>query len=207
VSAESRFGLEAYERAARPLLDELAALGFRVHRVTELRRHGASYATALPALIRALESSDDPQLVEELGRVLAVPWAAPARGPLIAAFRRAPNSPPAPKAALAAAIEVLADDSVAGELLEIARAKEHGNARELVVLGLARLDDERIPDALEELLRDRGVGGHALTALVRVVAKRGLRLDPALAKPFLRDGRAWVRREANDLLQALERNG
>jgi hypothetical protein len=209
VSADAGAGSsrEAYMRAAQPLLDELAALGFRVHRVNELRRHGARYAVAVPVLVRALERATDPMLVEELARVLAVPWAAPALRPLIEAFRRAPNSPPPPKAALAAAIEALADDSVAEELLEIARAKEHGNARELVVLALAKLDDERAPDVLEELLHDRGVGGHALTALLRIVPRRGLRLDPAIAKPFLRDGRAWVRRDAKDLLQALERLG
>jgi hypothetical protein len=195
---------ERRRRAAQPLLDELAALGFRVHQLPELRRFGASYRTAVPALVRALEQSREPGLIEELARVLAVPWAREeALRPLIAAFRRAPNAPPAPKAALASAIEALADDSAFEALVEIARDRAHGPTRELVVLALGKLDDPRALEALVELLSDRGVGGHALSGLARAVARSRTPVDPSLVKPFLRDGRAWVRREAKDLMQLL----
>jgi hypothetical protein len=196
---------ERYRAAVQPLLEELAAAGLRVHQLPELRRHGANAATALPALVRALESAQDPQLVEELARVLAVPWARElALRPLLAAFRRTPNSPPAPKAALAAAIELLADDEVEAELVELARTKSHGNARELLVLALPKLSSPRLVDTVADLCADPGVGGHALVALGRLVARHRTPVEFAVVKPFLRDGRAWVRRDAKELLALLE---
>ncbi len=62
---------ERYRAAVKPLLDELSAAGFRVHQLPELRRHGARAESVVPALVRALESAQEPELVEELARVLA----------------------------------------------------------------------------------------------------------------------------------------
>lgn len=196
---------ERYRAAVKPLLDELSAAGFRVHQLPELRRHGARAESVVPALVRALESAQEPELVEELARVLAVPWARElALRPLLAAFRRTPNSPPAPKAALAAAIETLADDSVEAELVELAGTKAHGNARELLVLALSKLSSPRLVDTVANLCEDPGVGGHALVALGRLVARHRTPVELAVVKPFLRDGRAWVRRDAKELLALLE---
>jgi HEAT repeat protein len=187
------------------VLDELAAAGLRVHQLPELRRFGARYAPVVPALVRHLEQIEDLGVREELARVLAVPWArAAALRPLIGVFRRTPNSPPATKAALAAAIEALADDAVEDELVELARTTSHGNARELIVMALAKLSNPALIDVLAQLLSDRGVGGHALVALARLVARHRTPVELALVKPFLRDGRAWVRRETKDLLAVLE---
>ena len=196
---------ERYRDAVQPLLDELAQAGFKVHQLPELRRHGARAAVVVPALVRALENAENPDLVLELARVLAVPWAREeALEPLLRAFRRTPNSPPAPKAALAAAIECLADDAVEAQLVELARAKQHGNARELLVLALAKLSSPRLVDVVANLCADPGVGGHALSTLLRLVARHRTPIEPEVAKPFLRDGRAWVRRDAKELLAVLE---
>ncbi|MBM3991761.1 MAG: hypothetical protein FJ298_12230 [Planctomycetes bacterium] len=196
---------ERYRAAVSPLLAELAAAGFRVHQLPELRRHGTRAQAVVPILVRALENAREPALVEDLARVLAVPWAREfALRALLAAFRRTPNSPPPPKAALAAAIEVMADDSVESELVELACTRAHGNARELLVLSLSKLSSPRLVDVLANLCADPGVGGHALAALARLVARHRTPVERAVVKPFLRDGRAWVRRDAKELLALLE---
>ena len=90
------------------------------------------------------------------------------------------------------------------EALELARTKSHGNARELLVLALPKLSSPRLVDTVADLCADPGVGGHALVALGRLVARHRTPVEFAVVKPFLRDGRAWVRRDAKELLALLE---
>lgn len=196
---------ELYRRAAQPVLDELAELGFKVHQLPELRRFGARYAVAVPALARHLASTQHAGVKEDLARVLAVPWAKEqALRPLLQTFRSTPNSPPATKAAIAAAIEVLADASIELELIELCLATEHGNARELLVLALAKLDSPGVVEVLTDLLRDRGVGGHALRALLARAQRGRIEFDALHIKPYFGDGRAWVRRAAKELAQVID---
>lgn len=196
---------ELHRRAARPVLEDLAALGFNVHQIPELRRYGARYEPAVPKLVEHLVSSDHADVKVELAHVLAVPWAREhALRPLMKLFRDTPNSPPAPKAAIAAAIEVLADDTVERELTKLCTTQAHGNAREALVLAMARLDSPVAVDVLTELLADRGVGGHALLALHNLAQRTRIDLEKKLVKPFYNDGRAWVRRAARELAQALD---
>jgi hypothetical protein len=202
---DPRAGRVRHRLAAQPVLDELGSLGFQVHQIPELRRFGASYAPAVPALARHLAKIDHAGVREELARVLAVPWAREhALAPLLEVFARTPNSPPATKAALAAAIEALADASVESELVRLCTDRSHGSSRELLVLALGKLDSPAVADVLAELLRDRFVGGHAVQALLRITERTRLDLDSAILKPFFNDGRAWVRRAARDLAAALQ---
>lgn len=196
---------DSYDEAAGELRAIAAAHGFQVHRLGELRRFGARCEPILEALVNELKTTKSRQVVEELANVLAAPWAREAAFlPLVERFRATPNSPPATKAALAHALELLADDRFAPELVELASDRRHGNARTLLVLALGRVDGDSVLEALVDLLRDPGVGGHVVTALMEFVERRREAVDEALIKPFLRDGRPWVRRDAKALLQKLD---
>lgn len=196
---------EAYAAAARELLATAAQSGFRVHRVGELKRYGARCEPILAALVDEVRRTSSRELLEELANVLATPWAREAAfQPLLERFRTAPNSPPSTKAMLAQTLGFLADERMAADLIGVASSRRHGNARAALVAALGRLDAPGVLEALVDLLRDPGVGGHALVALANYISRNRELIDVALVKPFLGDGRAWVRREAKNLLQTLD---
>ena len=187
--------------AATALLEQAAAHGVKVATVAELRRYGARCAPFVEALVSAVRETNSPQLLEHLAAVLAAPWARDAAfQPLAERYRSAPNSPPSLKAALAQALGVLADERSTAALMEFAAARKHGNSRAELVTALGRLNG----DGVLELLRDPGVGGHALSALRVYVERTRDSIDPLLVKPFHSDGRAWVRRDAKELLHLLD---
>lgn len=196
---------EAYSAAARELLATAAQSGIHVLRVGELKRYGARCEPLLGALVGEVQRTSSRELLEELANVLATGWAREAAfGPLLERYRAAPNSPPSTKAMLAQTIGFLADERGAADLIEIASNRRHGNSRAAIVAALGRLDAPGVFEALIDLLRDPGVGGHALVALASVISRNRELIDVALVKPFLADGRAWVRREAKDLLHTLD---
>lgn len=196
---------EAYAAAAQELLATAAQNGLRVHRVGELKRYGARCEPILGALVNEVRRTSSRELLEELANVLATTWAREAAfQPLLERFRVAPNSPPSTKAMLAQTLAFLADERAAAELIELASSRRHGNARAALVMALGRLDAPGVFDALVHLLGDPGVGGHALVALASYISRNRELIDVALVKPFLADGRAWVRREAKELLQTLD---
>jgi len=199
---------DSYNAAAGALRELAAAQGLHVHKIGELRRYGARCEPLLGALLNELATTTSRELVEELANVLAAPWARDAAfEPLVERFRTTPNSPPTTKAALAHALELLADDRFAPSFVELASDRRHGNARALLVLALGRIDGDGVLEALVDLLPDPGVGGHAVTALAEFVERNREPVDELLIKPYLRDGRPWVRRDAKALLQLLEKHG
>jgi len=191
--------------AASALLEQAAAHGVNVATVAELRRYGARCAPFVDALVGAVRDTTSPQLLEDLAAVLAAPWARDAAfQPLAERYRSAPNSPPSLKAALAQALGVLADERSTAALMEFAAARKHGNSRAELVSALGRLNGDGVLELLVDLLRDPGVGGHALSALRVYVERTRDSIDPLLVKPFHSDGRAWVRRDAKELLHLLD---
>jgi len=186
------------------LLEDLASAGFVVGSVTELRTSGVRYRDAVPVLLRWLPRAESSAEKEEIVRALSVPWArAEALGPLIEEFRAAPV-PGTPKQellrwAVGNGIEVLWDDAQFDELVELARDRRFGKAREMVVLGLARSNRPEAGEVLVELLDDPVVNGHAVKALGKLSvpqAREGL-------ERMAGDRRAWVRRDAQRALSKL----
>jgi HEAT repeat protein len=186
------------------LLEELAAAGYPVGSVSELRTSRARYADAVPVLLRWLARAETLKEKEEIVRALSVPWArAAALGPLIKEFRAAP-APGDPKSelmrwAVGNGIEVLWDDARFEELVALARDERYGKAREMVVLGLGRSKRPEAGAVLVELLDDAVVNGHAVKALGKL---RDPRARDGLRR-MTEDGRAWVRKEAERALARL----
>lgn len=97
------------------------------------------------------------------------------------------------------ALEVVADPTMLEELLELARDKRYGADRQMVVLALGRIADQKAVDALVEMLDDDVVAGHAAKALGRLRARtaRG-----ALERLVERSS-GWIRAEARRTLSKL----
>ncbi|MHA6525120.1 HEAT repeat domain-containing protein [Tessaracoccus sp. G1721] len=186
------------------LLEELAGVGYPVASVADLRSSGTRYRAAVPVLLRWLDRSEDTFEKEEIIRALSVPWARDdALDPLVALFRSAALTGQENELlrwAIGNALEVLWADSRFDELVALARDASFGKAREMIVLGLGRSKRSEASEALIELLDDAVVSGHAVMALRKLKVPEA---RPALQR-MLDDDRAWVRKEAQRALAALD---
>lgn len=186
------------------VMADLAASGYEVASVADLRSSGTRYRSAVPVLLGWLGRVESTFEKEEIVRALSVPWARDeALGPLIDAFRTVPRDGDQAEEllrwAIGNALEVLWDDSRFDELVSLARDESFGKAREMVVLGIGRSKRPAAGDVLIQLLDDPVVSGHAVKALRRLqvsAARAGL-------ERMLDDDRAWVRMEAQRALAAL----
>ena len=183
------------------VLEALAAVGYDVESIADLRTSGVRYRDAIPVLLSGLQRSGDQKVKEEIVRALSVPWAKPAAtGLLIEEFKQVEDETGLGlRWTVGNALEVVWDDARFDDLVSLARDATFGRAREMVVLGLRRSKKPEAGAVLIELLADPLVSGHAVTAL------RKLRIPearPGLER-MLGDDRAWVRNEAKRALAAL----
>src|SRR5260370_10219929 len=152
-------------------------------------------------LLEWLPQVQDPYIKETLVRAVYVPSAKPFAAPvLIEEFRKTEPSQTFLKLAIGNALSVVADDSVCNDIIELAQGRKHGKARQLTVLALGNMKDPHTTKAAMPLLNDEVVAGHAVMALGRLKAK-GSRNS---LKPFLHHSRAWVRREAQKVIQQID---
>lgn len=183
------------------VLRDLAAAGYEVESLADLRTSGLRYRDAIPVLLSALQRAADRKVKGEIVRALSVPWAKPAAtGPLIEEFKQVEDETGMGlRWTVGNALEVLWDDARFDDLVALARDGTFGKAREMVVLGLGRSKKPEAGEVLIELLDDPVVSGHAVKAL------RKLKVPAARAglERMLGDERAWVRKEAQRALAAL----
>ena len=186
-----------------PVVDDLVAAGFHVRTIADLRYRRLRYSAAVPILISWLPRMESAAVKEEIVQCLGVSYAKPAAARvLVEEFRRADESlSPGLRWAIGNALDVVADDSVAAEMLAIALDCSYGASREMLVVALGNLGDPRVVPALIELLGDEDVCGHALMALGRLAP---LRARPHVEK-LLAHPTGWVRREARKALDSIDR--
>lgn len=201
---DRRRSVESYRTAARDVLADLAATGFKVEAIGDLRRHGTPYREAIPVLMRWLPRMQEAAVKEDIVRTLSVPWAADAAPLLIAEFERAEDATGTGlRWAIGNALEVLANDDIADDLIRLATERRYGRAREMLVVGLGKLKDPRVTDVLLKLLADDEVVGHAVIALGKLRAKTARsHIEPLLSHP-----KPWVRKEAKKALASIDKAG
>lgn len=102
------------------------------------------------------------------------------------------------------AISVVGTSGDAPLLIDLARRREFGRAREMIVIGLSKLKTNESDRVLLELLDDDIVAGHAVKALASLSPTRLRMLDITQVRRFLDDRRGWVRRAA---AAALKKSG
>ena len=188
----------------KPILEDLAALGFNEESLADLRHSGFPYGEAVPVLLKWLADVNDPKLKDEIVRALSVPWAKPqATVPLIHEFRRVQSSDDPHGMGLrwtiGNALNVVFDDASFGDLVDIATDRRYGSGRQMVVLGLGKSKNLDAANVLVRLLDDPEVNGHALKALRKLRAL----IPRRRLEDMLRDQRTWVRNEARKALDAL----
>ena len=197
-----RANVERYHRAAQPVISELAAHGFDVRTIRDLRYNYSDYRTAVPVLIRWLPRVDYEPLKEDIVRTLSVPWAKPDAAPaLVAAFRR--SSDPGEfnlRWAIANALSVVADEAVLTDVIALAQDKRYGSERQMLALALARIKKPVVIEPLIGLLDDPAVVGHAATALGKLRAHAAREALERVAATSTR----WVAKEARLALRRID---
>ena len=195
---------QRYQAAAAPVFADLRAHGVAIDsQIKELRTASPkAYAIALPILTRWLPRIDDPDVKEDIVRTLSLRSARSAAPALIEEFRRTDGVTRAGLHwAIGNALEVLAHDGIAEQLLELSRDRSYGHARQMVVLGLGKLKHPQVVDSLIALLDDPDVSGHAVGALRRIADPR----SRTALEPFLTHPRTWIRNEAKKAVAKIDK--
>ena len=195
--------VEDYQRAAAPLMAELAAAGFVVANVSELYQKRINYERAVPILVKWLPMMANPRVKESIVRALSVPFAQQAAPLLIEEFRRVDPDQGGLKWAIGSALDVVANDAVLDEMIGLATDKSHGKAREMVVAGLGNMSDRRVVPILIDLLRDEVVFVNAMMGL----AKLGATAARSSIQPFLKHPKSYVRKEAQKAIEKIDKAG
>jgi HEAT repeat protein len=191
------------KRDAAPIVDALHSAGFMVDTVADLFNKKLDYQSAIPLLMEWLPRVANRDVKEDIVRALSVKWAKRAAPLLIDEFERAEDSTGTGlRWAIGNALEVLADDQIADRMIALAGDRRFGTARQMLVLGLGKLRDPRVPDVLLKLLSDEDVVGHAVMALGKLrVTSAQSRIEALLDHP-----KSWIRAEAKKALAKIDRD-
>jgi len=218
---------QTYLAIVGPLLSSLAAIGYDVQVVGDLRRLRKPWKSALPLLIQWLPKVEDPAIKEEIVRCLSVPWVKTAvTAELIQQFRKyAPLLKKLPNPwdgnrlseidveskrlapyfslawAIGNAISIVGYKGFEDDILDLCVNKEYGNARQMIVEGLGRIGRSKDETALISLLGDDSVKLHAIRALRKMKSRSAL---PSLSG-LLSDPSAIVRSEARKAINAISK--
>ncbi|MFN8514721.1 MAG: hypothetical protein U0841_19480 [Chloroflexia bacterium] len=183
------------------LLADLGGRGFLVGTVAELPQRHRRYTEAIPVLLHWLPKIADSNSKLDIVQAVAVRWARPSPvGALVDEYRLAAGDPTL-QWMLGDALSRVADEHHFEEIAALAKHRRYGKAREMVVVALGNMHDDRAVTLLLELLGDEEVAGHAVIALGKLRAQeaRGA-VEAVLAHP-----KAWVRTEAKRALAKIER--
>jgi hypothetical protein len=193
---------EEAEKIESVIKDELAHAGVKITSLSEIikdEKNWQNYPKALPILIKWFKKVDNAAMKEELARELSVSWANPlALHPLIEEFEKFPDTWiwHNAKWAIGNALDATADDSIFPDLERIVKNKDHGYAREMVVLALAKMkkteNRKKAINILIKLLDDEEVVGHAIISLRKLKALEAR----SNIEPFLKYPITWIRNEA-----------
>ena len=182
----------------------LQKVGIEVQSVYDLVNTSQSYEAAIPVLLKLLPKVKEEVIKEGIVRSLTVKEArCLASRPLLNEFKLAALSQVNLKWAIGNALSVVADDDVFEELVELAKDKTHGQAREMLMLALANMKNPQAVDVLIEFLKDDEVAGHVIMALGQLKAAKAQKAIEA----FLGHQKTWIRKEASKALLKIKKSG
>jgi hypothetical protein len=185
-----------------PVVKDLSECGFDYDSLNDLRHSGVVYRAAVPILLKWLPRIHNYDIKSEIVRTLSVPWAKPEAAPaLVHEFLTADQSQDSYKWAIANGLSIVADDSVANEIIEFVKDRQHGTARQMLAVALGNMRDSRAFKVLVELLEDPDVSGQAVIGLGRLQTSAA---RPFL-EPFLKHEKPWIRNEAKKAIAKLNR--
>jgi hypothetical protein len=141
-----------WRRAEEPLVAELRAAGYALESAWDLVNTSTPYPEALPILLSHLQRPYPGPVREGIARALAVPSAKFGWDVLTRLYRQETNA--RAKDGLAVAIAATADEEVIDEVIALARDRQHGPSRLLLLRALERSRSPRARAALMELGTD-----------------------------------------------------
>jgi hypothetical protein len=198
---------EAEDRMICAVLKQRA--GVSVESVFDLVNARGSYPEAISILLAFLPTIKDNWIKEGVVRALTVKEArGKAELPLVEEFQSitpGDTQQQSLKWAIGNALNVVATKAVGDELLALVNDRQHGPARQMIVVALSRLRPPKFIAALIDLLNDDDVCGHAIIALRKSKAHEAIPFIEALRT----HSNVWIRKEAKKAvlsLRAIESN-
>jgi hypothetical protein len=143
---------EEYAEGEEPLVRALAQVGVEVKSVWDLVKRGSDYPAAVPVLLEHLQRAYPDAIRAGIARALTIAEARSHWDLLTRLYREERGG--RTKEGLAAAIAGIATEEVLGDVIALARQREHGTSRVLLLLALERSRDPRAHQALMELGSD-----------------------------------------------------
>jgi HEAT repeat protein len=218
---------QEYLLIAGPMLAELTGLGYEIDTLDDLRHQGKPWKTALPVLLRWLPKIDDPSVKDSIVRGLSVPWIGnQATAELIDQFKKYAPILPKPTNlwvgnrmreisdeekkfgpffnlawAIGNALSIVGVKGFEEQLIELCRNTKYGEARQMVVFGLGRLDSVEAEQTALALLDDEAVKIHAIIALGKMKSRAAL----VELEKLLTDNKATIRKEARKAITRITR--
>jgi hypothetical protein len=187
-------------QALAPIEQEVRAAGYAVESISDLKRSGVRYKTAIPILLKWLFRTNLGNVKEIVADALAVPWAKPGVAPLlIEEFLRAPHVPY--KVRIAEALRVIADRDVYDDMVAIFRDKRHGGYRRSLAEGIASTKMPGAVDVLLEMLDDEQLTIHVMSGLRKLKDPKS---RPFLER-FLTHENAGLREKAASAIKAIDK--
>lgn len=180
------------------LLKEVREKGVDIANIDDLMKIDKRFKDLIPIILKHLEEVDDEGDKEFLVRCLGVKGFVEVTDKLISEFYRSSNK--LYKWAIGNTLYNIMDKNSLGSLLKIAQEKEHGVARQMIVLAIGKMGDEDVIPVLMDLLHDEEVVGHALTALGKF---KNTELIPHI-EPFINHKVKWISSEAKKILKKLK---
>jgi HEAT repeat protein len=175
----------------------LASKGVNVSRLEDLKSDLEKWKRAVPEIPRLIEEVQTGYVKEALVACLAVPFAKRTAEDVVRLFHSIDDEQF--RWAAGNALEVIASNKIAPQIIEIALNRSFGPSRQMVVLALGKLRTREAATAAMSLLDDESVVLHALGALAK------LRTQEALPRVevLLQHKRAAVRKEARKTLKRI----
>jgi HEAT repeat protein len=144
-----------YARAEAPVVQALRSAGAEISSVWDLVNSRQPYPTLVPILLAHLDVLYPAKVREGIARALVVREARAGWDKLVKSYLSSTDTEPnGVKWALHMAIATAADASVVDTLIHLALNPKHGLNRLLFIQALARIEDPRALEALEELSSD-----------------------------------------------------
>ena len=126
----------ALRQAEQPLVQALSSVGIEIESVWNLVNSATPYPRAIPILLDHLKRPYPDAVREGIARALAVPQAKCGWDLLKRLYQEEDGR--RAKSGLAAAIAAVATDDVIEEVIALARSREHGSSRLLLLSALER---------------------------------------------------------------------
>lgn len=181
------------------LIADVRKAGYEIQTIDDLMKMSKENADLIPILLEHLANITDEGDKAFLARCLTVKGFCQATKPLIQEFYQMTKD--SPRWAIGNALSIIADKSCSQEMVEIAKNRDFGMSRQMIVYDLWKFDDSEIKDVLVSLLNDETVVGHAVHALRRLG-------DPSVI-PYLEaitsHKMTWIRNEAKAAIERLNK--